>query len=284
MSSRKLYDILENEFIVCVGFSNLLGDLLDKLNIRNYSISVGVDSSYDDAFYSEPVEGIEKSTKRLGHDRRYSYIKDEKYGIDGFYIADPTWDNNLEADLYNYLALTDEEITKNSRYNWISIHKQDELFNIKSIEEFYQKLNFLLARNQGIFNSLGDFITRFLDNTIKKLDPNFVYELYEKYPDYAIQDKEATDLLNDVAEYILNHVNKEISGNTIIDAVTNVYRHAYNYKEEDLLPTIQRIIEDNKERQEIHFYKRYQTDSKGNREVIMNEHNKFAIDSQMRSR
>ena len=286
-ASRNLYKILENEFMVCVGFSNLFGDLLSKLGISSSSYSVGVDTSYDKAYMKqEQVEGVEKSTERVGHDRRYVYIKDEKYGIDGFYVSDPTWDNNLERDLYNHLAMTDEEMTKLTRYNWISTYEYKELFNIKSIEEFYQKINFYLSRKNS--ESLEYIIDNLLKYKLKKIDSNFYDQINKKYPyieeyiDYW--PKEISDLIYDIGEYILNHVNKEISGSTIIEAISNVYKYAYNYSDEDLLPTIQKIIEDNKNRQEKSFLKRYRTDSEGNQEVVMNEHNKFDFSQEDRSR
>lgn len=46
-ASRNLYSILDNEYMVCVGYSNLLGDLLDKEDIPSIDHGVSVDISYD---------------------------------------------------------------------------------------------------------------------------------------------------------------------------------------------------------------------------------------------
>ena len=43
--SRNLYNILTNEYMVCVGYSNMLGDLLNKLGIPNMKLSIDVDIS-----------------------------------------------------------------------------------------------------------------------------------------------------------------------------------------------------------------------------------------------
>ena len=53
MSARGLYSILENKFMVCVGFSSMFGDLLNKLGIENKDLFVSVDTSYDKAYNGE---------------------------------------------------------------------------------------------------------------------------------------------------------------------------------------------------------------------------------------
>ena len=48
--SRDIRYILNNEYMVCVGYAKLLKTLLDKVGIPSIRISVGVDTSYDDGF------------------------------------------------------------------------------------------------------------------------------------------------------------------------------------------------------------------------------------------
>lgn len=182
-SSRNLYQILESKFMVCVGYSNMFGDLLSKSSIKNKSISVLIDDSYDKALSGrESVEGILKPTTSNGHARRYVYIKDEKYDIDGFYIADPTWDNDLAHDFYNYLAMTPSELTGTDRYNWLSPSLKEELFNVNSIGEFYQKFNFIFERNKMVFPNLKSLITDFITSELSPLAPDYVLKLKQKYP------------------------------------------------------------------------------------------------------
>lgn len=288
--SRDLYKILENKFMVCVGFSEMFGDLLNKLEIKNNDLSVSVDISYDKAYKGEEeIEGIEKITEKGGHARRYIYIKDEKYGIDGYYISDPTWDNDLEHDYYNHLAMTNEEVTNARRYIWINKYNSSELLNVKSIEEFYQKINFLLDREKNPFlfgnieeiekENLNERIKDLINDQIKPLDPNYIEQLKNKYSfinKYKWpKNQDITDLIYDLGEYIVNHVNKEIKGETIIEAVGNVYQKVYGYKEEEWENKKEQLIEENKERQSKSFPKRYRTNDNGFEEVIMNEKNKF---------
>lgn len=284
MAARNLYRILENKYMVCVGFANMFGDLLNKLGIPNKDLSVSVDTSYDNAYKGEEdVEGIEKSVEKGGHARRYVYIKDEKYGVDGFYITDPTWDNDLEQDLYNHMVLTSEEVTNARRYIWSNKNNSSELLNVNNIEEFYKKINFLLDRKGTSFyahNTIKDVMIDLINIELLPLDKTFIEMLKNKYSfigEYSWPE-DVSDLIYDLGEYIVSHVNKEISGSTIIEAVSNVYKEAYGFDEEEMKVILPKIIEENKNRQEKVFPKRYRIDEFGNKEVIMNENNKFDIE------
>lgn len=286
MQSRNLYNILENEYMVCVGFSEMFGDLLNKLGIPSKDLGISVDTSYDkSAKEEEQVEGIEKAVEKEGHARRYVYIKDEKYNIDGFYLTDPTWDNDLEKDLYNHLAFTDNEATKTRRYIWLNKYDSSELLNINSIEEFYQKINFLLDRKVKWNDTLERIMKDLINNTLKQLDKNFTVILKKKYPfieNYSWKE-DISDLVYEVGIYTLEHVNKEISGKTIMEAVSSVYKEGYGYSEEEITKMIPKIIEDNKKAQERKFPQRYQIDELGNKKNIMNENNKFDIEKDVKT-
>lgn len=279
--SRNLYSILENEFMVCVGFSKMFGDLLTKSEIENSIISVNVDVSYDKAYFNEEKEVIEKSTKSVGHSRIYTHIVDEKYGIEGFYLSDPTWDNNLEHDFYNHLVLTNNEATNSIRYLFINDKNTSELLNIESIQEFYQKINFLLDRNNSSLNykKLKDVIEDLINKEILPLDSQYVKKIKNKYPfinEYNWPN-DITELIYELGIYILDHVNKEISGEIIMEAVENVYKKAYGYSEQQGKIKIASIIEENRIRQEQQFPKRYKINENGIKEVIMNDKNKFDL-------
>lgn len=287
-ASRKLYSILENKFMVCVGFSEMFGDLLNKLGIANTDLSVTVDTSYDDVSRGkEAVEGVERVTEQAGHARRYVHINDDKYGIDGFYIADPTWDNDLENDCYNHLVVTSKEAADAKRYLWINKIGSEELLNIESIEEFYHKINFLLDRNILFYNrNLNETIKDFIKYQITPLDPFYIEKLKNKYS-FISEDKwpeNITDLIYDLGQYILNHVNKEIKGETIIEAVGNVYKKAYGYTEEEWQTKRDEIIYINKKRQEILFPLRYKFNTDGSQEIIANEKNKFDLSTNIKER
>lgn len=276
-ASRNLYAILENEYMVCVGYSHMLEDLLNKSGIKSIYRSTGVDDSYDKKDEKEVV-----NINWNGHARRFVYINDPKYGIDGFYVADPTWDNDLKNDLYNHLLLTNEEETETKRYNFLptSVSSSSiELMNIQSIEEFYQKINFYLDRNPE--SNLKDLISNSI-NDIRKLDNNFIKKLEEKYPE--IQDffnpwPNEKEILYEIGEYLLTKVNKPVSGQTIMSAVSEVYQKAYHLEGEELQNKLKETIEINNHRQHIKFPKREKIDEYGNKIELPGISDKFNIDT-----
>lgn len=276
-ASRNLYAILENEYMVCVGYSHMLEDLLNKSGIKSIYRSMGVDDSYDKKDEKEVV-----NINWNGHARRFVYINDPKYGIDGFYVADPTWDNDLKNDLYNHLLLTNEEETETKRYNFLptSVSSSSiELMNIQSIEEFYQKINFYLDRNPE--SNLKDLISNSI-NDIRKLDNNFIKKLEEKYP--KIQDffnpwPNEKEILYEIGEYLLTKVNKPVLGQTIMSAVSEVYQKAYHLEGEELQNKLKETIEINNHRQHIKFPKREKIDEYGNKIELLGISNKFNIDT-----
>ena len=292
MHSRDLYEILYNEYMVCVGFSTLFGDLLDKVGIENKDLGIDIDLSYDSVKDStQEIEISEDSVKHGGHDRRYVHIVDPKYGIDGFYVSDPTWDNNRNMDLYNHIAMTDREVTTGDRYVFVS--NENEIFDISSKEEYYEKLNFIIGRP----NSIGQYPNKkrlLIDivGSIKKVDNNFYNELIKEYPSLgnwdnydkllynSDADKYYHPIFEKIGDYLLDHVNKEISAETLFAAVTNVYKKAYDFSDEEISKMIPKIINDNKEMQELVFPTRYKIGKDGLKEMFMNEENKFDIDSE----
>lgn len=281
--ARNLYDILDNEYMVCVGFANLLSDLLFKLGIENKKISgVALDKSYDDYYQGKEDLEVEKvTTNNEHHSRIYVHIVDPKYGIDGIYIGDPTWDNNLEHDYYNYLALTPDEATRALRYLWVD--ETTELFNCHNLDEFYQKINFIISRvknnnqNKTANDPLKDAIL-YVVNTIKSLDKEYYQQLIIKYP--FIEDEEYNnDLIYELGQYIVNHTNKEISGETIMLGVSNVYKKAYGLTEEECNKKLLTTIEENKQSQAKLFPKRIAERIDGTSNIIMNEKNKFDLNN-----
>ena len=279
--SRKLYDILVNEFMVCVAYSNLFGDLLDKLGIDNMDLHATVEISYDNVKKIKEFTPEEIMIKKGEHARRYAHIIDEKYGIDGFYIADPTWDNDLENDYYNHLALTDNESTNARRYLYTSTtYNLTDLFNINSLENFYEKLNYYIKNMQDSdINYCKRKIITNLINQIEKIDSKFVSDLKIKYTfiDGFNWPNNIIDMVDEIGNYLLKYVNKPISGDIIMSAVEEVYRHSYGYNEEDLKDAILDVRQKNKVRQDKLFPKRYKEYEDGRKEIYDNEINKFEI-------
>lgn len=290
--SRNLYDILNNEYMVCVGYSVLLRDLLKKVGINSIGISVSVDTSYDD-------DNTITSATRSGHARAYIHIVDHKYNIDGFYIADPTWNNFMHKDIYTHLALTNEEETYTRRYNFIGSNiDTSELFNVKSLKEFYSKIDFFTSRisleKENIFklydnpNYISQIIIDLL-TSLQKLSPEFTNQLKNKYKElekylYNQKYEHEKEILDEIGNYIVSKVNKPISGKTIMTAVKEVYQKAYYIEGPALENLVKDIAKDNHEYQKIQFPKRYKIDEFGNKTELPNISDKFDLEETKRTR
>lgn len=85
--SRDLNRVLNGNFIVCMGFSNIFNAVLRSLGIN-----------------AIPLISLSKN-----HQCSLAYIQDNKYNINGVYVFDPTNDsrrNNEYIDNYNYFGMT----------------------------------------------------------------------------------------------------------------------------------------------------------------------------------
>ena len=88
-SSRNIDEVLDSDYIVCVGYARLFNALISFLGIESKMI------------LSDENE----------HARSLAYVKDKKYNIDGFLVFDPTFDSrksttdNEYINRYNYFAL-----------------------------------------------------------------------------------------------------------------------------------------------------------------------------------
>lgn len=140
--SRSIYLILENDYIVCVGYANLLECLLNKVGI--------------DAVSYRYIEGK--------HKLNYVNITDEKYGIEGIIKCDPTNDHCIDILNCGYkhanMQIIDEEVnTPFDRYllsqdlNYINTLEKDEL---NDIYEYVIKLDPSLT-NLSVENALMIF-------------------------------------------------------------------------------------------------------------------------------
>ncbi|MBQ2872817.1 MAG: hypothetical protein IJE89_02335 [Bacilli bacterium] len=242
--SRNIRYILNNEYMVCVGYAKLLNILLAKVGIPCRKISVGVDISYDDGFSKE-----DKPTEIESHARNIVKIDDDKYNIHGIFVADPTWDNDMDNDLYNNSAMSFDR--KKEAFRLETLTTEDLLLDFHNIEEFIKKLNFHLNRLIkksfkikekdkiiGAYNDTYDQIMKIL----YELDYNKYLELYQKYEEKFdksdITLKELEDILcnflTEYASYILPLSNQKIDKSTTLEAAINTKREINKHNEEEL--------------------------------------------------
>ena len=167
--SRQLYKVLEGEYMVCAGFATLLADLLNKLGLGCSELSVAVNVGHDgiDLDTLDIPDGVQ--TRVGNHARIMVNIVDPKYGIDGIYFADPTWDNDMENDSYNYAFLTPDEYNTILRENYLSFFYLEEIFFVHSKEELNEKVNVRIGKNirekeTGLFKNVVEFYATFRRN------------------------------------------------------------------------------------------------------------------------
>ncbi len=180
--SRDLSSALLGEKIVCIGYARIFKTILNRLGIECRKV------------YLKSLQDGED-----GHVRNEIYIKDEKYGIDGVYYFDATWDSkrntedNSYLSSYRFFAKTKEAMDKYDKGRLV-----DEAFPYYSddiVEIFAEtSLNELSTDMVKSINHIGKvllgkgFINRFglppfslpsfkvdKDDVLKKLEPLVEY-------------------------------------------------------------------------------------------------------------
>ena len=287
MNSRKLYKIIDNdEYMVCVGYANLLNDLLVKLGIESVCYSVGVDVGFDKAdINAENVDDL-KSVYG-GHERIIVNIVDLKYGIDGIYQSDPTWDNVLGEDSYIYSLMTFDEASKTKRYLYKDKTAYNFLFS-KTIKEFYDNVNSFmdyLVRDNTLAIKLDEKRARMrvVNDTldiIRKIDSDFYNYLMNKYKDieksdYNIINNYFQDYLYDIGFYIVKKANKPIKLEQLKTCIEKLYTNYYGLSEDEIKKEVDRTIIFNKERMDRMFPTTYKINQDGIKEVYSSLNNKF---------
>ena len=98
--SRTIYGVLNSGNIVCVGYTELFNEIVSRLDISNVKV-----------FFN--AIKVKYPTFDDGHQNMIVYLKDEKYGIDGYYFFDPTNDSvnwASKQSRLNYFMLPIAEI------------------------------------------------------------------------------------------------------------------------------------------------------------------------------
>ena len=163
--SRNPYLVLTNQYIVCAGYSSLLHLLLKKLNIPSHEWTIGV---------SDKSEAIASGSSKdnEAHARLYVNIVDDKYGINGYYMCDPTFDNvdKESSDLYGYKHLSmscgeSHDYGKDSSSYYYFSYDYD-VFN----DQMFINTDDYLAKADSLYE---------IFTIIQDLDPDFYSQLSE---------------------------------------------------------------------------------------------------------
>ena len=251
MQSRSLKYILNNEYIVCVGFSNLLRTLLQRVGINSTSYDCGVDIS------QRSKNEVENKPVEFGwHSRLMFYLKDEKYNIDGYYISDPTWDNMNEQNLFNHAIITYESMQV-SNLNF-TLQTLDYIFDVKDFQEYCKKINALFKKQlpQNEKNESNtklailktySYICQVIMETLFKVDKDSYKEVREAYLKAINSNDERrfnkcqnayNEFLTIVGKIVVSKSNKKISNEKLVQGLASLKRQGklnVEYTEDELL-------------------------------------------------
>lgn len=247
LSSRRVKYILNNEYMVCVGFAKLLEVLCEKVGLSVNYLGTTVDSSYDKG----EVSDIE-FTQMAGHGRCVISIDDDKYDVHGLFICDPTWDNKIDENRLNYALLTFAKASTGKRMIWFDI--EDPILDINNFEDFNTQVNFLFKKymvlsKENVYFHLSDYVDNEERQKMDK-DPKYNREVMERItvlfaykkmieailqaissiPNYyqflkeldnCTKEEDYTSLLSDIGNYLVTRINQPVSNETIIQASVN---------------------------------------------------------------
>lgn len=258
--SRYVKKLLNNDYMVCVGYAKLLEELLERLDIKTYHYNVSTDISYDEGFTLE-----EKEIELAGHARVIVKIDDPKYDINGVYVADPTWDNDLKDDYYNHALMSFDKTGMEKRMFRLS--SEDLIMNVKNMEEFSYKVNFLIEHEKSsVFNKNLDEKSketnaiRSLVNTINSilisLFPEKYKELKKRYPNILIDItdiKEINEFITNAGEIFISNLGKDVLVNKIIEAAGVVNKDVFGFSLEQAKIYNEHVLQMNIESDKLQF-------------------------------
>ena len=250
--SRYLRYILDNEYMVCVGYAKLLQVLCEKVGIRVNEISLSVDISYDAVARGEEPLVQEKTVEAGGHARCMVSIDDDKYGVHGVYVADPTWDNELSENRLNHALMTFSKIGTGRRMIWFN--PNEPILDINSMDDFKLQFDYLLkkeianVRDRSYLN-FYDYLTydeqvkmesdsrykelvtnkviiltaykNVIENILRPLSCEKALKEYDERAGNCKTFDDFNELITDLGNYLLSRVNQPISNETLIQASVN---------------------------------------------------------------
>lgn len=258
-SSRNLYQILNNDYMVCVGYEELLGDLLNKLGIESTKISCSVDINLTK---NENVDMVNyEDMEKAWHARRLVRISDEKYQVNGLYFSDPTWDNRLLNDYYNHALMTVNDIKKNHRYHYFNRKSVYEVYECLNLDEYYQILNMILKSKHNDKNLLFYELLK----SVGEIDSMFYKEIVDYYKVgtlFIVKNSVINEIVLKIGNYIVNLNNNKVSKEIFTSALTNLYDRYYGYN--DTKDAVNRVLELNEKRHLKKFPIRYKIDKNNN--------------------
>ncbi len=162
--SRYLHKVLTGDKIVCAGYSRILEELANRLNIPcSYITGNSV-----------------KNNSIIGrHARNLVYLKDDKYNIDGFFELDATWDSYSKESknkiaYYNHFLMP---INSRNRKEYLNYKKSSLLNGINdTFNSTSGNISLAILNKQDL--SLGEFFNEQLSQGVEQ--KNLTYKNFIK--------------------------------------------------------------------------------------------------------
>lgn len=273
---RELRQVLDdnNPNMVCSGYVRLLNDLLAKVNIPSKFISLKYDISS-----KQPTIPLKVEYK--DHSRNLIKIDDDKYNIHGIYLADTTWNNHPNWDLYTNSILTFDR--KKEAELLESLQDEDLLLDFHNLEEFREKIKYFIkkrishpkidtqAEEQFRIRAYKELYIKIMD-ILFTLDKPEYKEFHEKYNNKFSfnQDKITSseleplikELLKDYAKYIIPLSNNKVEIKNILSALIEVKRKVYGWNDKKIKEWLNKTIKDNLEAEKEAFPYKYDPNNK----------------------
>lgn len=162
--SRDLTPALLGDKIVCLGFANIFAIVCQQLDIK-----------------SEVFLLNKRDDDRIGHARNMVYLVDDKYGIEGLYFFDPTFDckkDTLNNFLLSYRFFAKDYLEMDLLSGGKYIPEEFKIFDSECFDQMMDICEDMGRDLEKTFKILLDyrisFLLKFIDReTISPLSPNY---------------------------------------------------------------------------------------------------------------
>lgn len=232
--SRDIYGLLNSDKIVCVGYSELFKEIVSRLELGS-----------DAQVFLNLVQTNDSNHAR--HENCIVYIKDEKYGLDGYYYFDPTWDAQVKNDKmitkFSYFLLPLSEVRNITTIieNVKDLNDFDEIeYTKNNLPKFVEDISFGQHKAKLSYN-MEQFLNSDYDlKYIMQKDKNA-----RKYSSASELCKKEPKLFYS----LLKQKSKTIRVDNVIKMIANVVKADNMQKsDEDICRLVQKIYAQNYER------------------------------------
>ncbi len=199
--------VIEGDKIVCVGYASLLKALCNR-----------VFDDKDLVAFNQTVTIYNDNEEVVGsHESNYVYLKDDKYGIDGFYYVDACWDAVSEHSNdkpFSYCCIPLKDVL-NERSCILKIKDGMVMYYLKKqlgdFEELDKEIEILFSNNVFIKSNNKDFLKYCLNNFNVKLNEYDVFKELEKLFSFNESiDKKTKSIVNKYKKVLKRYENVRV--------------------------------------------------------------------------